>query len=51
MQLKHPDIHLRKFIVLSTIAVLVSGQNGKIVAGARKKELGAWCENGGEDRA
>ena len=51
MKLKYPVykncVHLRKFIVLSAVAVLVVSllryQNAKIV-------LGAWRKNGREDR-
>ena len=58
MQLKYlvkkSCVHLRKFTVLSTVAAKSDCHDikmAKVVTGARKKELGAWRENGGEDRA
>ena len=51
MQLKHPVykscVQLRKFIVLSilvALAVSLSRQKAKIVMGARKSYIGAWCK-------
>ena len=45
-------VHLRMFSILSAVAPLAVSlsrcQNGKSCDGSKE---GAWCENGGEDRA
>ena len=49
-------VHLRKFIILSTVAALAvlavslpQHQMAKFVMRVKKKELGAWRKNGRED--
>ena len=44
-------MHMFLSAVVALVVSLSQHQMAKVVTGARKKELGAWCENRGEDKA